>query len=478
MVAVIGGIAAVVALRLSLGTLLALMPSDVPRLNEIHANWEVVVAALAISLTAGVLIGLAPAYYATGADSNRALKEGGRTGSAPSARQNRSRSALVVSQIALSVVLLIAAGLLIRSFAIVLEQDPGLDPTNLVAGQVWVPVPNNPAANKYLDPGKLASMVSELHERLTHLPGVEYAALGTPADIPLLGGTNNARPFSLPDESTTQQNDYAAKFGAVGPLYFAALRIPVVKGRVFTQHDDLTAPTVAVVNEAFVRKFSHGRDIVGRRLSGTRNATQFEIVGVVGDVRENGLDAETAPRVYLSLLQRPNVALAVFMRSRNGPRTVRDALEQTVHEVGLDPSWITLEITETDAMSDLVQVTENAARIRMLGFNLAIDDFGTAYSSLTQLARIPFSELKIERAFVTGCRHDAGKRAIVAACAMLGRSLGLQVVAEGVETADDLDCVREAGCSHVQGYHFARPFPVRQAMAWLRSLDALQLPHG
>ena len=336
MVAVIGGIAAVVALRLSLGTLLALMPSDVPRLNEIHANWEVVVAALAISLTAGVLIGLAPAYYATGADSNRALKEGGRTGSAPSARQNRSRSALVVSQIALSVVLLIAAGLLIRSFAIVLEQDPGLDPTNLVAGQVWVPVPNNPAANKYLDPGKLASMVSELHERLTHLPGVEYAALGTPADIPLLGGTNNARPFSLPDESTTQQNDYAAKFGAVGPLYFAALRIPVVKGRVFTQHDDLTAPTVAVVNEAFVRKFSHGRDIVGRRLSGTRNATQFEIVGVVGDVRENGLDAETAPRVYLSLLQRPNVALAVFMRSRNELRTVRDALERTVHEVDPD----------------------------------------------------------------------------------------------------------------------------------------------
>jgi len=150
-------------------------------------------------------------------------------------------------------------------------------------------------------------------------------------------------------------------------------------------------------------------------------------------------------------------------------------LEATVHEAGLDPSWITLEITETDAMSDLVQVTENAARIRMLGFNLAIDDFGTAYSSLTQLARIPFSELKIERAFVTGCRHDAGKRAIVAACAMLGRSLGLQVVAEGVETADDLACVREAGCSHVQGYHFARPLPVREAMAWLRSLDALQL---
>ena len=337
LIAAIGGVAAVIALKLSLGSLLALMPSDVPRLNEIHAHWEVVIAALALSLTAGVLIGLAPAYYATGADSNRALKEGGRTGAAPSARQNRSRSALVVSQIALSVVLLIGSGLLIRSLAVVLQQDPGLDPTNLVEGQVWVPVPNNPAANKYLDPASLSTMVTQLHERLMQLPGVEYAALGTPADIPLLGGTNNARPFSLPDESTTEQNGYAAKFGAVSPLYFDALRIPVIKGRVFTAHDDIKAPPVVVVNEAFVRKFSPNRDIVGRRLSGTRKVTQFEIIGVVGDVRENGLDVATAPRVYLSLLQRPNVALAVFVRSRNQLQTTRDALEHVVHEV--DPGF-------------------------------------------------------------------------------------------------------------------------------------------
>ena len=336
LISLVGGVAAIVALRLLLGSLLALMPSDVPRLNEIHANWQVVVTALVVSLVTGVLIGLAPAYHATGAESNRALKEGGRTGTAPSVRQNRSRSALVVSQIALSVVLLISAGLLIRSLAVVLQQDPGLDPTNLVAGQVWVPVPNNPAANKYLDPGKLSTMVSQLHERLMHLPGVEYAALGTPADIPLLEGTNNARPFSLPDESTTQQNDYAAKFGSVGPLYFDALRIPVIKGRTFTLRDDNTAPNVAIVNEAFVRKFSPGRDIVGRRLSGTRKIAQFEIIGVGGDVRENGLDAEAALRVYLSLLQRPSVALAVFMRSRNELQTTRTALEQVVHEVDPD----------------------------------------------------------------------------------------------------------------------------------------------
>ena len=124
--------------------------------------------------------------------------------------------------------------MLIRSLSAVLQQDPGLDPTNLVTGQIWVPVPNNPAANKYLDPKKQAALAEQLLDRLTRLPGIEYAALGTPADVPLLGGTNNSRPFSLPDEGTTQQNDHAAKFGSVTPQYFDALRIPVIKGRVFT----------------------------------------------------------------------------------------------------------------------------------------------------------------------------------------------------------------------------------------------------
>ena len=336
LISLIGGGAAVVALRLSLESLLALMPADVPRLNEIHANWQVVVAAIALSLAAGVLIGLAPAYYATGAESSRAMKEGGRTGAALSARQNRSRSALVVSQIALSVVLLISAGLLIRSLAAVLKQDPGLDPTNLVTGQIWVPVPNNPAANKYLDPRKQSALVQQLLERLSRLPGVDYAALGTPADIPLLGGTNNARPFSFAGETASEQSDHAAKFGSVSPLYFDALRIPVVKGRVFTPHDDVEAPKVAVVNEAFARRFSQGSDIVGRHLVGARGNAEFEIIGVVADVLENGLDEATAPRVYLSLLQRPSVALAVFLRSHDGVRVTEDALSRIIHEVDPD----------------------------------------------------------------------------------------------------------------------------------------------
>jgi EAL domain-containing protein (putative c-di-GMP-specific phosphodiesterase class I) len=147
-----------------------------------------------------------------------------------------------------------------------------------------------------------------------------------------------------------------------------------------------------------------------------------------------------------------------------------------VQAEGLDPSWLTLEITETEAMADPAEVIENAARIRMFGFNLSIDDFGTAYSSFAQLTKIPFSELKIERSFICGIESDPAKEAVVAACALLGRRLGLHVVAEGVETMAELAAVRAAGCSDIQGYLLSRPMPIDEAGAWLRLLEDQHFP--
>ncbi|GAP38072.1 EAL domain-containing protein [Piscinibacter sakaiensis] len=152
-------------------------------------------------------------------------------------------------------------------------------------------------------------------------------------------------------------------------------------------------------------------------------------------------------------------------------------LLQLVQDSGVDPSWITLEITETEAMSDLATVIEQTGRIRMYGFGLSIDDFGTAYSSFFQLSQIPFSELKLERSFVHGVEHDPVRRAIVRACAELGRALGLHVVAEGVETPAELEIVRALGCSEIQGYLLARPMPAAQARQWLRErMDASGTP--
>jgi predicted permease len=266
LISLAGGTAALVVLQLAQESLLAMMPADVPRLAEVHADWRMVAFALVLSLTTGVLIGLMPALHASATDPNRDLRDGGRTGGAQSLRQSRSRATLVVLEVALSAVLLIGAGLLVRSFSAMLSQDPGLDPERLVAGQIWVPVPNNPEANRYLTPTQRAGLARELIARLALLPGMEQTAIGTQSDIPLLSNVNNPQPFSLPDEVSTQDNDHAAEFGAVSARYFDALKTPLKTGRVFTDHDADSTERAVVVNEAFVRRFSPQRDVVGRRL--------------------------------------------------------------------------------------------------------------------------------------------------------------------------------------------------------------------
>src|SRR5512142_642713 len=233
LVSMAGGTAALAVLLIAQRSLLTLMPADMPRLAEVHADWRMVAFALVLSLTTGVLVGLMPALHATGIDPNRDLMDGGRTGGGQSVRQNRSRAALVVLEVALSAVLLIGAGLLVRSFSAALSQSPGLDPERLIAGQIWVPVPNNPKANQYLTVAQRAGLARDLLARLALLPGVERTAIGTSTDIPLLNTVNSTVPFSLPDEASTQDNDHAAEFGAVSAGYFDALKTPLKKGRVF-----------------------------------------------------------------------------------------------------------------------------------------------------------------------------------------------------------------------------------------------------
>ncbi len=181
-----------------------------------------------------------------------------------------------------------------------------------------------------------------------------------------------------------------------------------------------------------------------------------QAVSFVADCLGRGLAISTSVNASLSSMSDP-----VFCR----------ALPEVVARAGLDPSWITIEVTETDALDDLAHVLENAARIRMLGFNLAIDDFGVAYSGLSQLGSIPFSELKLDRSFVQNLHLDPRKQAILRGCASLGQLLDLHVVAEGVETLLELEMVAKAGCTHVQGYLVSRPLPPGQSLAWLGRLS-------
>jgi putative ABC transport system permease protein len=170
-----------------------------------------------------------------------------------------------------------------------------------------------------------------LHQLAT-LPSVQRVAIGTSGDVPLQSSATNPVPFSFPDEESTHPDGYAATFGAVSPEYFAVLTTPLKEGRVFTDHDSEAAKRVVVVNEAFARTFSPQTNLIGKRVRDSRGRDS-EIVGVVGDVRNVGLDLLPQPRVYASVFQNPGSSLAVFLRTRADVKTMKNALIQTVHAI-------------------------------------------------------------------------------------------------------------------------------------------------
>jgi putative ABC transport system permease protein len=309
-----------------------MMPADLPRLSEVHFDSLAIGLALALSFVTGILSGVTPALQASAIDPNPGLKEGGRSGPGQSVRTTRFRSALVCFEIALSVVLLIGAGLLIRSFSAVLGQNPGLDPKGLTAGQIWIPVPNDPKANRYLKAPQRAALARELLRQMSSLPGVQGVAIGNADTIPFLNNETNPVAFTFPDDAAVAQNDYAAEFGAVSPDYFAVLRIPLQRGRVFTDQDSDKTARVVVVNEAFMQKFSRRNDLIGKRLR-DRSGKESQIVGVVGDVRDQGLDMPASPRVYSSSFQNSGFSLSVFLRTRSDAGTIKEALTRTVNRV-------------------------------------------------------------------------------------------------------------------------------------------------
>src|SRR5436309_3510319 len=248
LISLTGAAAALLVLQFARDSLLALLPQEVPRLNEIHGDWRVIALAFVLSIFSGIMFGLGPAFHATMTDPNHDLKEGGRTGGQHGIRQSRSRAALVTLAVALSVVLLISAGLLIRSFSAMLRERPGFDPRGVTVAQIWIPRPNNPDANHYLNPPQRARLARELVQRLEAAPGVQSVAVGLTTSVPFLStralNSFNLIAFSFPGNATSAQEEYTADFGAVSPNYFDLLKLPLRKGRVFTDHDDYGVTTM------------------------------------------------------------------------------------------------------------------------------------------------------------------------------------------------------------------------------------------
>lgn len=288
--------------------LVAYGPADVPRLQNVHLDRYVLAFTFGISALTGLLFGLVPALQVSRPDPGTSLKEGGR-GSSEGGR-SRVRNALIVAEVALSLMLLIGAGLLIKSFVRLVATDAGFDPKGVLA----LDLPLSKA--KYPKPEQQAAAFQQIIQIAKAIPGVRDASVVS--NLPLsnndfgLSFQVEGRPPARPGEDTS------ADYTTVGPEYFRTLNIGLLRGRTFTDQDTANTPHVMVVSEAFVQRFFPGEDPIGRRItvdSEDKSQPTREIVGVVRDVHRQGLDAEVQPEIYVSHLQSPQRRLNLVLRA-------------------------------------------------------------------------------------------------------------------------------------------------------------------
>jgi putative ABC transport system permease protein len=335
----ISGVLALLLVVVLKASLLRLAPSNLPRLSEVTINPNVLLFAFLISIGTGVIFGLAPALQTVRSQATN-LREGSR-GSGTSKHQLRISRTLVVSEIALSLVLLIGAGLLLRSFWHLIEVRPGFDPHSVVTAKIWLAVPNVPDNDPYRTPEKRAAFHQEVLRRVSSIPGVETAAVGNGTGLPM-SGQHFQLPFNVESRAEASERTPVAEITSVSPGYFGLLRIPLIAGRAFTDADDSKGQQVVIVNQTLARKYWPNGEAVGQHIQfvtqrgdGTR-APWVTIIGVVADTKSDGLDLATEPRVFRPLYQAPTYDGVVFVRTRVDTGTVGDTVRNQVQSV--DPT--------------------------------------------------------------------------------------------------------------------------------------------
>jgi len=370
----VSGAVALSTVALMKTSLLKLAPPDLPRVNEIALSPGVLLFAFFVSILTGVIFGLVPAWQTVRPNQAGNLREGSR-GSGSSKHQIRISRLLVASEIALSLVLLIGAGLLLRSFRNLLEVRPGFEPHRLLTAKIWLPFPNDPAEDAYRVTEKRAAFYQEVLRRVSGLAGVEQAAVGSAASLPMNSTSRNQSIFIIENRATESERVPVAEVASVSSSYFDVLKIPLKRGRVFTELDNSKGQRVAVVNEALARQYWPNADPVGQRIklgSGRtlRNgAADLTIVGVVGDIRSDGFDTASAPRIYVSEPQAPAYGSVVYLRTADDPGVLGQAIRREVQAV--DPG---VPVFAIRTMDDVVARTLAARRfaLELLGVFAAV----------------------------------------------------------------------------------------------------------
>ena len=378
----IGGLAGLVIAIWGIDSLKAFLPS-LPRIDEISPDLRVLTFTALVSLGVGIVAGLLPAWRASHSNLAGSLNETSR-GSTEGTRGHRTRAALVVVEIVLALVLLASAGLLVESFVRLERVSAGFDPTNVMTARVALPETN------YGKPQRAADFYKKLMARVSSLPGVSSAAAAW--WIPLSGSEIGFN-CDIQERPVPPGQQPIVQFNVVTPDYFKTMRVPLLRGRAFTDRDDGAASPVAIVTESFAKQFFPGEDPIGKRITPNGSVEPGkppvrEIVGVVADMHLISLRQAPKPQIYVPHQQFAILSMSIFVRTQIDPQSLTTALRNAVSEIDKDVPVYRLRSLADYRASSIAQPRLNAMLVALFALIAlllaAAGIFGVMSYSVTQ----------------------------------------------------------------------------------------------
>ncbi len=366
LLSLLGGAAGSLLALLSTELLKIFVPSRIPvpnaadavMLPKIHMSGAALAFTIVISLLTGIIFGLIPALQSLRCNVNESLKEGGR-GFLTGPRGHRTRSTLVIVESALAFVLVIGAGLMIKSFWRLLEANPGFHPDHLLT--LRIKLPTDAKDSQYREPRQRAATFQRFLAGVEAVPGIQSAAFAE--IVPLSQDDMDMGYFVVKEEPPLPPGEHlAADFRDITPNYFATMGIPLIAGRTFTEQDNLDRPRVVVIDETLARRFFPNQDPVGKHLQIPDSARPArEIVGVVGGVRDTGFDQQPRPTIYFPSLQSPDQTMSLVVRTTLPPSTILPAIKNAIWSVDKNQP-----VFQVKSMDEIISGIVSAQRLAFL----------------------------------------------------------------------------------------------------------------
>ena len=367
---VLGGITGFAVLFCARKFLLRFIPESLPRFNDISVNWGVLAFAIVVSVVAGTIFGLAPAWLTSRLNLTATLRQEGR-GSNGSRQRSRLRHVLVIGELALSLVLMVAAGLLLRSFWDLFKVQLGFNPSRVMAIETSLPNPNDPKTDIYGTATQEGVLLREILRRNRTIPGVEESAVSDRAAIPLGHSQTDRRAAPLFREGQDLKSSQPPQIdtSTVSPEYFHLLGMTLLRGRLFVDQDVESTPLVAVINQAAARMYwpgkdGKGEDPIGKRVRlgrlGRQGPEWITIVGVIADARTESLADAGIPQMYLDIYQRLAKFLAFYVRGQVDPAAISAQVRTQIQSVDAE-----LPVFRAESLNDVLSSSLSVRRFSM-----------------------------------------------------------------------------------------------------------------